>query len=102
MKTYQDTLFKPCVGCGMCCKHAPCGYGKWDYKNHRCIHLKEKEKINEFQTYECRIYEFIIKQPGAEFSPAFNTGCSSTFLNTDRNNIIRRLKENYSMSNITT
>jgi len=63
-----------CIRSGYCCQQGVCSYGDWDEGAHQCKHL-----IGDSPGYfECGIYDWIIKQPGAEMSPAFGAGCSSS------------------------
>lgn len=75
-------MSKPCVRSGYCCKVAPCPFGEWDAERKQCTHLIG----NTPGSYACGIYDYIIKQPGAEVSPAFGAGCCSP-LNSDRKGI---------------
>jgi len=68
-----------CLRCGYCCKVAPCVYGRWDPYRHQCAYLTQEVGGD----YSCDLYDEIKGKEGAEISPAFGAGCSSTF-NTDR------------------
>ena len=73
-----------CLRSGFCCKQSPCYYGTWDEEKHQCEHLVG-DKPGE---YACGIYEYIIKQPGCEVSPAFGAGCCSPMFNKDRDGLL--------------
>lgn len=81
-------MIEPCVGCGYCCKKAPCGFGEPESEaSTRCRHLEPNGPV-----YRCGKYEEIRKAPGSEFSPAFGAGCSSPLFNEDRRQTIRALE----------
>lgn len=84
----------PCVGSGMCCKKAPCQFGKsTGPDNPTCIHLKEIEQTyGRHKRYTCGIASHIVEQHGWEISPAFGAGCCSSLFNEDRNAIIRDIR----------
>ena len=69
-----------CVQCGFCCRQSPCPFGAWDWERHRCVFLTEDN--------ECSEYENILKQPGADYAPAFGQGCCSPVGNEDRNKLL--------------
>jgi len=79
-----------CVRSGFCCKRAPCPYGTAGLDG-ACIHLVPDPASSAGQ-YLCERYDWIRKQPGAEWSPAFGAGCSSTLFNEDRDRVILRLR----------
>jgi len=74
-----------CVQCGYCCCVGACPFGDYDNEAKRCRFLDEDNA--------CMIYEYIIEQPGAEISPAFGAGCSSTLCNTRREEKIKAMRE---------
>jgi hypothetical protein len=78
-----------CVRSGYCCKKAPCPFGTWDSERAQCAYLGG----NKPGAYTCLRYAEITRAPGAELSPAFGAGCSSS-LNTDRQLAIERRTEN--------
>jgi hypothetical protein len=86
--TTQEMLAKfiPCVRCGFCCKKCACGYGEWDAERHQC---KSLAAIGD-GTYNCALYDEIVKDPSSEISPAFGAGCCMALFNDDRDAILRR------------
>lgn len=76
----------------MCCKKAPCGYGEWNSDKTACAYLEVGHKNEELTIYKCGKYDYIIKQKGSEFMPAFGAGCCMSLFNTERNRIIRVLR----------
>lgn len=80
-----------CVNCGDCCS-VPCGYGEWNEEKTRCKYLVPKNKEKNYETFLCGRYDFIIKQPGAEYYPAFGAGCCRGLFNTKRERLLRRIK----------
>ena len=74
----SNHMTKPCIRRGYCCKQAPCPYGE----GVPCIQLGGDKPGEHF----CKIHDYIVQQPGAEFSPAFGAGCCST-LNSDRRSL---------------
>tara|TARA_R110000823_G_scaffold26515_1_gene77271 strand:+ start:360 stop:749 length:390 start_codon:yes stop_codon:yes gene_type:complete len=88
-----DTTYAPCVRSGFCCKQKPCPFGKATSKtNFACVYLGG----DEAGEYYCEKYEEIqagMPENGADFSPAFNTGCSSTLFNPARTKVILKIME---------
>jgi hypothetical protein len=82
----------PCVGSGLCCKTGPCAYGNWLEKEHKCEYLKDELKVNNITIYRCGRYEYIKQQPGNEIMPAFGAGCCMSLFNTERQAIIKEIK----------
>ncbi len=78
-----------CVRSGYCCKQRPCPFGTADDSG-ACVHLVPDPASTAGQ-YLCAKYEEIRRQPGAELSPAFGAGCSSTMFNRDRELVLVRL-----------
>ncbi|MDD5649792.1 MAG: hypothetical protein PHF86_05130 [Candidatus Nanoarchaeia archaeon] len=72
-----------CVQCGFCCTLGPCPFGDWNPITHQCNYLTVNNK--------CSKYDEIKQNPFSNFSPAFDTGCSSTIGNIRRKNKIREL-----------
>jgi hypothetical protein len=93
-EAYQPS---PCVGSGMCCKKGPCGFGEWNAVKSQCLYLEEAysavdaEDGQPTSIYRCGRYEYISKQPGAEWMPAFGSGCCMNLFNTNRQRVIRLL-----------
>lgn len=86
----------PCVGSGLCCKTAACGYGVWSEEKNQCIYLESvyqnDSKIkDDFEVYRCSNHDYIKKQSGNEWMPAFGAGCCMTIFNTNRQNIIKAI-----------
>ncbi len=81
-----------CVRSGFCCKRAVCPWGEWDSNKHQCVYLEEDTRIDDVVLYRCGRYDFIIKQRGAEISPAFGAGCCSPLFNEDRDRILVKLR----------
>jgi hypothetical protein len=84
-----------CVGSGLCCKTGPCAFGEWDAELHQCKFLEVKDTINGVEIYQCGIYDEICGQPGAEYNPAFGTGCCMGMFNENREKIISLGITNY-------
>ncbi len=77
---------RACLRSGMCCNIAPCPYGSSiSESNSKCSFL-----IEHNSTTTCSIYEDILKQPGADFSPAFGAGCCMPMFNVRRAFILAR------------
>lgn len=90
MEEYKSS---PCVGSGLCCKTGPCCYGTWNKEKHQCDFLETSYTAEEFKVYRCGRYEYIRQQPGNEIMPAFGAGCCMSLFNSNRNNIIKGIKE---------
>jgi len=73
-----------CARSGLCCKTSTCPYGEWDPLAHKCNYLEIEEATDKFTIYECAKYDYIKKQLGNEFSPAFGTGCCMSLFNEAR------------------
>lgn len=78
---------RECLRSGYCCKKALCPFGEWNEDETACRFL-EGDRPGE---YSCGRYDWIVLQPGADFSPAFGAGCCSP-LNTDRRGLGRPLE----------
>lgn len=89
MENYQTS---PCVGSGLCCKTGPCGYGEWNKEKSQCNYLQDGLTDNGVTIYRCGRYEYIKQQPGNEWMPAFGAGCCMSLFNTDRQKIIKEIK----------
>jgi hypothetical protein len=76
---------RECVQCGYCCTIGVCPFGKWDGTKGACRFLTEDN--------QCAIYDEIKSQPGADVSPAFGAGCSSTLCNIRRNKKLQALRQ---------
>lgn len=88
----SEATFAPCVGSGMCCKKAPCPFGEAG-PDGGCIYLEERERLaGNVVVYRCGRYEWIQKQPGADFSPAFGAGCCQPLFNENRRAILKVLR----------
>ena len=87
--------YTPCVGSGMCCKKVPCGFGEWNAAKTQCRYLEETYSTVDptdgqpTSIYRCARYEYIVQQPGAEWMPAFGTGCCMSLFNDNRQRVIR-------------
>ena len=102
MQLVSDQGFAACVHCGACCLSAPCGYGEarggsdhvksGQPSGKSCIHVIRTGEIDGNELMTCGIAEYIVKQPGAEFMPAFGAGCCRTLGNTERYQIIEAIK----------
>lgn len=92
--TSHEEHHTPCVRSGFCCKRGPCVFGLWDADKSQCAYLEGDAQPGEegIVLYRCARYEFIVQQPGHEFSPAFGAGCCSSLFNTERQKILRWLK----------
>jgi hypothetical protein len=85
---------RPCLRSGLCCKKGPCGYGTWDASRSQCAHLVvERVLANGAEIHACAIHDEIVKQPGAEMSPAFGAGCCMPMFNQYRDAIAQGLRE---------
>ena len=78
-----------CFHCGECCKMVPCIYGR---KGKDGCSFLVPYKENGLLLYSCGIYDEIIKQPDAYFTPAFGAGCCRNLFNPIRDNIMEKLK----------
>lgn len=85
--------FSPCVGSGMCCKRSACAFGHWDPELGQCKHLVTGFHGIEVTVYRCGIHDEVTRNPGAEWNPAFGTGCCSSLFNADRRAIIQVLRD---------
>jgi hypothetical protein len=97
MITTEYAKKTPCVRSGYCCKVRPCFYGEVKSPtDHSCKFLEvEREIAPGVPVYRCGKYEWIMANvPEAEWMihPAFGGGCSSPLFNTDRNQIIRLIR----------
>lgn len=79
-------LVNACVRSGMCCKKAPCGYGKWNSDHTACEYLSSDSD----GIHSCDKYDEISKDEAAKFAPAFGYGCCMSLFNTSREDIIER------------
>ncbi len=79
-------LVKACVNSGMCCKKAPCGFGKWNEDETQCYYLN----FDENEISSCGKYEEIIKDPISSFYPAYGSGCCMGLFNERRDEIIAK------------
>jgi len=75
---------KPCARSGLCCKTSACPYGEWDPLGHKCIYLEIEDATDQYVLYECSRYDYIKKQIGSEWAPAFGAGCCKTLFNEAR------------------
>lgn len=88
----MEIKVRPCLRSGFCCKKSACGYGTWDPEKRQCAHLVVDEVLpNGAEIHSCGIHDYIVKQPGAEWSPAFGAGCCMPLFNDLRDNIARGL-----------
>lgn len=63
---------RACVNCGFCCRQQPCRFGEWNHTLKQCLYLS----FANGQSF-CKRFDYIIKQPYADFEPAFGAGCCS-------------------------
>lgn len=83
--------YRPCVGCGFCCKKTPCGFGEAD-ETGSCRHLVVWENdALDIERYRCGKHEKIEGQPTADLSPAFGAGCCMSMFNESRARILAEL-----------
>jgi len=87
------TDVRSCLRSGYCCKKALCPFGEWNEDETACRFL-EGHRPGE---YSCGRHDWIVLQPGSEFSPAFGAGCCSP-LNTDRRGLGEPLEERKKMT----
>ena len=78
----------PCVMCGYCCTVRACGYGKF-MADGKCKFLKENDP--ELGTFKCSLYDKIKEEEKDSKVPMFDNYCSSSVLNTVREEVIRRM-----------
>lgn len=76
----------PCVQSGFCCRRAPCPFGSWDEKQHKCSFLTDDNL--------CAKYDEILAMPVEmwKHAPAFGAGCCMPLFNEARENRIRELR----------
>jgi hypothetical protein len=84
----QERYPSPCVGSGMCCKRSPCAFGEYDHEAHQCRFLEVAKVVDGVEIYGCGRYELIRQQPGANWNPAFGSGCCQALFNDNRERII--------------
>lgn len=78
---------RACLRSGLCCRKSPCPYGEVISKtDSQCSSLV----IHEDETTSCARYAYIITQPGADFVPAFGSGCCMPLFNEYREKILQR------------
>lgn len=65
----------------------PCLFGKWDPKKMQCEYLTSDNLCSKYDEIKRRGHH------GAEISPAFGAGCSSSMFNERREAKIRKMKE---------
>jgi hypothetical protein len=92
--TWEPAHVSPCVKSGQCCKKAPCQFGEvTSPTNSSCRFLEVETTVTDgketAEIHRCGRYEFIVKQPGHEFSPAFGAGCCQPMFNENRQTILR-------------
>lgn len=78
---------RPCLRSGMCCKKAPCPFGEWNAARGQCRFLEVAFKDGDVEVHSCGKYAEIAALPpeaGAEFSPAFGSGCCMPLFNEAR------------------
>jgi len=87
----EEYKASPCVGSGLCCKTGPCGFGIWSKEKSQCEYLEVGLSGEGFEVYRCGRYEYIKKQPGSDFMPAFGAGCCMSLFNSNRRSIINEV-----------
>jgi hypothetical protein len=58
----------------------------------QCSYLELGLSGEGYEIYRCGRYDFIKKQPGNEWVPAFGAGCCMSLFNSNRSAIIKAMK----------
>lgn len=77
-----------CVRSGFCCKKGPCPFGE-SGEDGSCTRLIKDDQ----GVYACEIADWIMTQPGWEFSPAFGAGCCMPLFNPEREKILNQMRK---------
>lgn len=81
----------PCVRCGYCCNRMICSYGQ-DDGNGKCSFL---EVVDEhLLIFICGKRDEIMELEKGSRIPMFDNYCSSSFLNTTRSAVLKKMSEN--------
>lgn len=86
----------PCVRCGYCCNKTICCYGE-DNGNGKCTFLEVADK--QLLIFSCGKRDEIIEMEKDSNIPMFDYYCSSSFMNTVRNEVINKMKRTKHGSN---
>ena len=89
----ESTPYRPCVGCGFCCKRSPCPFGEADEEGAYRFLVAWENDILDADRYRCGRYDEIVDQPTADLAPAFGAGCCMSLCNEDRQEILVRLRK---------
>ena len=79
----------PCVRCGYCCNRTICSYGE-DDGNGKCRFLEVA--IEHLKIFSCGKKDEITEMEKNSNIPMFDNYCSSSFLNTTRSAVIKKMK----------
>ena len=79
-----------CVRCGYCCNKRICSYGK-DDGNGKCCFLKIVDKY--LLVFSCTRRDEIRELEKRSNIPMFNFYCSSSLMNSEREEVIRKREE---------
>jgi len=79
----------PCVRCGYCCNKRVCLIGEENDEG-KCHFLEVANK--ELGTFSCKIRKEIIESEKDSTTPMFDNYCSGSVLNSVRNEVIRKMK----------
>ena len=78
----------PCMRCGYCCNRRPCNYGK-DDGNGKCEFLEVADK--DLKIFSCGKRDEIMEAEKGSNIPMFDNYCSSSLMNTVRNEVIKKI-----------
>lgn len=80
----------PCVRCGYCCNRTVCNYGE-DDGNGKCRFLEVADE--HLLIFSCGKRDEIMKMEKGSNIPMFDHYCSSSFMNTTRGEVLRKISE---------
>ena len=81
----------PCLRCGYCCNRRPCNYGQAD-ENGKCVFLELTDE--HLLIFSCGKRDEIMEQEKDSNVPMFDNYCSSSFMNTTRSAVLRKILKN--------
>jgi hypothetical protein len=81
----------PCVRCGYCCNKIICHYGQ-DDGNGQCKFLELADE--HLLIFSCGKRSEIMELEKNSSIPMFDNYCSSSFMNTTRSEVLRKILEN--------
>lgn len=87
-----------CVGCGFCCRTAICVFGQMNGTHSKGDTCQFLAKVGD--QWRCRLY---LEAPeplrkDMEISMGMGAGCSSSFFNTEREAVLKKLSQSSSSS----